>query len=92
MISDKLFLAWNCPDCTKIKAHISDAMFDDNIRGCGGQILNVIHTFSNDGTRDILDIFGLENNYAPALFTYDEKIIDDPEEIILYLQSNGLAS
>jgi len=91
MISDKLFLAWNCSNCTKIKAHISESMFGDSIVGSDGQILTVVHTFSNNGARDILDVFGLENSYAPALLTHDNKIIDDPEEIISYLQNNGLA-
>jgi len=92
MISDKLFLAWNCSDCAKIKKHISESMFSDSIKGQDNQILYVIHTFSNDGTREILDIFGLEDSYAPALLTHDERVIDGPEEIILYLQSNGLAN
>ena len=56
IISDKLFLAWNCPGCSKVKAHITKPMLDDSIKGVDGQILTVIHTFSSDGTRDILDI------------------------------------
>ena len=92
MVSDKLFLAWNCTDCTKIKAYISDSMFDDSMKGPGGQILTVIHTFSNDGARDVLDIFGLEDKYAPVLLTYEEKVIDGPDEIISYLRDNGLAT
>lgn len=92
MISDKLFLAWNCPDCTKIKSYISEAMFDDSVLGSNGQMLTVIHTFSNNGARDILDIFGLENNYAPVLLTHEENIIDDPDKIISYLKDNGLAN
>ena len=92
MTSDKLFLAWNCSECTKIKMHISESMFDDSVKGLNGQILTVIHAFSNDGTRDILDIFGLENNYAPVLLTHDEKILGDSDEIISYLKGNGLAN
>jgi len=91
LISDKLFLAWNCSDCTRIKAYIVGAMFNDDIKGNNGQILTVVHTFSNDGTRNILDIFGIEDNHAPALLTHDEKIIADADEIISYLQENGLA-
>ena len=92
MISDKLFLAWDCPDCTSIKMHISDAMFDDTIKGRDGQTLTVIHTFSNDGTRDILDVFGLDNYHAPVLLRSDEKIIAGSNDIISYLRSQGLAT
>ena len=91
MISDKLFLAWNCCDCTKIKAHISESMFDDSTRGLSGQILTVIHTFSNDGTRDLLDIFNLRDHVAPVLITCDDKVITGSDEIISYLKTNGLA-
>jgi len=91
MMSDKLFLAWNCLDCTKIKMYISKSMFDDTIRGKSGQTLTVVHTFSNDGTRDILDVFGLEEYHAPVLVTHDDKAIVGPEPIISYLKDQGLA-
>jgi hypothetical protein len=92
MLSDKLFLAWNCSDCTKLKIYISDAMFDDTIRGKNGQILTVIHMFSNDGVRNVLDIFNVTDNHAPVLLTHEERIIDAPKDIISYLQDNGLAT
>jgi len=66
-------------------------MFDDSVRGLSGQILTVIHTFSNDGTRNLLDIFDLRDNVAPVLVTYDDKIIEGSDEIISYLKINGLA-
>lgn len=89
MITDKLFLAWNCSDCAKIKTYISETMFDDSTMGLNGQSLTVIHTFSNGGTRDVLDIFGLNNNYAPVLLTHKEEIISDPSQIVSYLEVNG---
>ena len=89
MTTDKLFLAWNCSNCAKIKTHISKIMFDDSIMGSDGQSLTVIHTFSNNGTRDILDVFDLGDNYAPVLLTHKEKIIDGPEQIITYLKASG---
>ena len=91
IMSDKLFLAWNCNNCTKIKAHISESMFSDSV-GTDGQILTVVHTFSNDGTRDILDTFGLDNSHAPVLLTHNDNIIDDPDKIISYLKDSGLAN
>lgn len=89
MTTDKLFLAWNCSDCAKIKTHISKIMFDDSIVGSDGQSLTVIHTFSNNGTRDILDVFDLCDNYAPVLLTHKEETISSPEQIIAYLKVNG---
>lgn len=91
MISDKLFIAWNCSDCSKIKSHISRSMFDDSIRGNDGQILTVIHTFSNDATRDILDIFDLEDHCAPVLMTHAGDVFGDVDSIIAYLEHSGLA-
>jgi hypothetical protein len=84
MKSDKLFLAWNCSDCVKVKSKVQEVMFNDQ-EGKHGQTLTAIHTFSNDGTRDILDIFNLDDKTAPVLLTYNEKILDKPEEIIEYL-------
>jgi hypothetical protein len=72
--------------------HITDAMFDDTIHGKAGQILTVVHMFSNDGARDILDVFDVEDSHAPVLLTHDEQVIDVPENIISYLQDNGLAT
>ncbi|MBD3404846.1 MAG: hypothetical protein GF411_01765 [Candidatus Lokiarchaeota archaeon] len=54
--------------------------------------MTVIHTFSNEGTRDILDTFGLETSNAPVLLTHTDNVIDDPDKIIVYLQDNGLAT
>ena len=90
MISDKLFLAWNCPNCSKIKSIISRSTFDDSMNGNDGQFLNVIHTFSNAGSRDILNTFELHDKCAPVLLTHNKKIIDDVEEIISYLKDNDL--
>lgn len=87
MKSDKLFLAWNCSDCAKVKAKIQEIMFD-NQKGKQNQTLTTVHTFSNDGTRDILDIFNLDNEIAPVLLTHDEKILNKPEEIISYISEN----
>lgn len=92
MISDKLFLAWNCPNCTRVKMHISDTMFRDDVIGKCGQTLTVIHTFSNNGTRDILDIFGLEEYYTPVLLTNDDKKITNPDDIINYLKEQNLTN
>jgi len=90
IVSDKLFLAWNCPGCAKVKSHVTKPMLDDSIKGMDGQILTVIHTFSNDGTRDILDTFNLEDKYAPVLLTHNGEIFDDPDRIVSYLKDNNL--
>lgn len=66
-------------------------MFNDDRKGPDGQFLNVIHSFSNDGARNLLDVFGLNNNHVPVLLTHKEEIIDDPDEIISYLKDNNLA-
>lgn len=89
-MSDKLFLAWNCPECVRVKSHISKMMFEDDFVGKNGQTLTVIHTFSNDGTRDILDIFGMEDVFTPALLTNDSAVISGTEDIISYLKDNNL--
>lgn len=66
-------------------------MFEDDVEGKDGQTLTVIHTFSNDGTRDILDIFGLEDDFTPVLLTYDHSVINKTDDIITYLKENNLA-
>jgi len=63
-----------------------------SIVGVDGQVLTVISTFSDIGTRDILDVFGLEDKYSPVLMTYCDDVIDNPEEIISYLIGNYLLS
>ena len=89
-ITDKLFMAWDCSDCATIKQHIQKLMFDDDVCGISGQTLTVVYTFSNNATRNILDIFGLDDHYTPVLLTHNDEIISNADEIIAYIQHNYL--
>lgn len=82
---DRLFLMWNCPGCAEIKNRIS--LFEEKI-GAHGQGLTIIHTFNNESTRDVLDLFGMDG-FTPSIQTYDDRTLYEVEEIIDYLELEG---
>ena len=87
MLADTIVFAWDCPDCAKIKGSIpQEVTFSDDFRTKSGNQFNVIHTYSNNSTRYILDKLGMIDSYSPAMITATGAIIDDPKEIISYLE------
>ena len=90
---DILFMLWNCPSCVKIKSVLDqDAMFGHK-DGINGQKLHVYYIFSDDGAKELMNKYGLPSSITPALITSAGVIIqDDPESIIYYLASQGLAT
>jgi glutaredoxin-related protein len=93
MRSDKLFMMRNCPDCAKVKTVLNmQVAYDDDFEGTSGQTLSFFYTLSNSGTRELLDQFDLEGYFTPVLVTFDGEILTDAEEIIEYLEREGMTA
>lgn len=90
---DKLFISWNCPDCTEIKNVLDMGyVIDDDKFGNHSQHLILIQTYSNIGVNNILKDYFPEtqdNLHTPILKTYDNKIIKETNKIIEYLKEEG---
>lgn len=91
-MTDRLFIMLNCPECAQIKQQLKEeALLEDEFYGVHGQQLNVIHMFSNPGTRDTLDYFGIKDKFTPILQTYTGQVFEDVWEILEYLRREGFA-
>jgi len=91
---NRLFLSWNCPNCIPIKDLLisNNIICNDNINAKDGQSLSVFYTFNNISTRDLLDCFGLKDQFTPVLLTSNKKVLNDKKEIIKYLYDLGIIS
>lgn len=87
MLSDKLILMWNCPNCVKVKTAVDQSLFFKESAGKHGATLTVLHTFSNIATQDIISRFNVDG-VAPILITSTGNVISDSDGIINYLKTN----
>ncbi len=87
---DRLFLMWNCPECSQIKELMKqDAIFSDEFRGTDGRQLMVYYTFSNPACRDLLDKYGLVGRFTPTLLTAEGSAFEDVSSILAHLRKIG---
>ena len=89
---DYLFVTQNCDECDLIKSIIKPEVFQDDTHGNSGQLLVIVHTYSNAAVRHILDHFGLVGKFTPVILSYTGQTIDSIESIIAYLQEQGFCS
>ncbi|MBD3406192.1 MAG: hypothetical protein GF411_08790 [Candidatus Lokiarchaeota archaeon] len=84
---DYLFISENCDDCALIKIMLKEDATYGEIVALDGSVLAVINAYSNEGSRIVLDKFGLNDKFIPCLLTHGGHKTDDVDEIINYLQS-----
>jgi hypothetical protein len=88
---DHLFLRSSCFDSGKIRTSIDfDAVVDDKFRGKNGQKLNVYSALSSDAADELLSRFGIQDLRMPIVLTYDNAIISDTSNILIYLRRNNM--
>jgi hypothetical protein len=88
---DRLFLVKHCPECAVVKTALNlDAVESDGFLGKNGQRFFVFLALSDDAGRELLDKYGLKNNFAPTLLTGDGVILSEPGPIVDYLRKNGM--
>jgi hypothetical protein len=90
MITDTIFLMWNCPECTQLKMNISfEKAFMDTASGKSGQILHIYYSFSNSGFKSLLEKFGItESDNAPLLKKASGEVITELAKIVEYMKLN----
>lgn len=93
MKQDILLLERDCPECGVLKAVLSlEAATNDEFRGTDGQGLLVIVSMSNQGSIELAKAFGNPGKAVPLLLSYDGMVIEDPTEIKVRLESQGMTS
>jgi hypothetical protein len=92
MEADRLFIEKNCPHCaTIVAALVMEAAMNDAFRAKDGQAFHVFSSLSNAASIELLERFGLAGKHIPVLAIHTGEVFTAPNEILNYLQQQGMA-
>ena len=78
---DRLFMTWNCDECVSVRALLTHEAVFGELDGNDGQGLVVVYAFSDDGARELLDRFDMDDVFTPAVLTHRDEVIDGVDEV-----------
>lgn len=82
-----LILQYNCPECGKIKNNLNDELiYEDTI--INNKSLNIIQTFNNNATKELLEVFNVKEVGTPILID-DNLVLNNEKDIVEYLIYEG---